>query len=66
MTTAIYDRSVRAEATVPAEIHLSLCVRDAEIIGELCQRDNGEPRENYAVAALRLGILALRLSGQCH
>lgn len=59
MTTAMYESPTHVE-TIPAEMRLVLHLRDAEIIGEVCRREEGEPRQNYALSALRLGVLALR------
>ncbi|MCX7803774.1 MAG: hypothetical protein N3A38_01160 [Planctomycetota bacterium] len=49
-----------AESRVGSEIRLSLTVRDPEVVAELGRRPEGEERERYALAALRLGVLALR------
>ncbi|GIX04011.1 MAG: hypothetical protein KatS3mg113_1017 [Planctomycetaceae bacterium] len=45
---------------LPDELELHLLVRDTEMIVELFQYDEGEPRDSFALTALRLGILALR------
>lgn len=45
---------------LPRELELTLMVRDADTIAELCNRPEGEIREDYALAALRIGVLALR------
>lgn len=42
------------------EICLTLTVRDPEVVGELARRPDGPERTDYALAALRLGVLALR------
>jgi hypothetical protein len=59
MTTALYESPTRIE-TIPAELRLVLRVRDAEIVADLYRRDEGEPRDTFALSALRLGVLALR------
>lgn len=51
--------STRAEE-LPYPLTLELTVTDAEVIGELCQRPEGRHREDYALSALRLGVLALK------
>jgi type II secretory pathway component PulJ len=48
------------EAPLPRELSLAFVVRDAEIIAELAKHPDGPPREEYALSALRLGVLALR------
>ncbi len=49
----------------PAELDLHLRVEDQEIIQELLPHEAGGPREQFALSALRLGILAFRqASGQ--
>ncbi len=54
-----------ADSSLPANhnaepIRLELVVRDPEIANELVQRTTGRERDDYAVSALRLGVLALR------
>jgi hypothetical protein len=44
-------------------IDLALRVEDPEVVTELLRRPIGEERVNYAIGALRLGVLALRLAG---
>jgi hypothetical protein len=46
--------------TIPATFFLELRVTDRDTIAELCLRPEGEPREEYALQALRIGVLALR------
>ncbi|HEV8323622.1 MAG TPA: hypothetical protein VG389_18535 [Myxococcota bacterium] len=47
------------------ELALRLTVRDPEVIAELMRFAAGEDRNRYALAALRLGVLSLRVaSGQ--
>lgn len=48
------------ERTLPSELRLALTVRDAEVIVELARHAEGPAREQYALSALRLGVLALR------
>lgn len=48
------------EQIIPISMELVLTVSDPEIIGELCTRNEGRDRDEYALAALRLGVLALR------
>lgn len=45
---------------VPRVICLKLAVRDPEVINELIKMPEGPGREEYALSALRLGVLALR------
>jgi hypothetical protein len=39
---------------------LSLVIDDPEVVTDLKKRDEGRPRNSFAVSALRIGILALR------
>jgi hypothetical protein len=45
---------------LPYNLLLELNVTDAEVIAELCQRTEGQQRDQYALSALRLGALALK------
>jgi hypothetical protein len=47
-------------ASLPTSVVLQLVVRDPEIVAELVAAGNDEQREEYAVKALRIGVLALR------
>src|SRR2546430_12106438 len=60
MTAAICDNAIGYQMDVPREIPLSLIVRDPETVLELWRRVEGEPRDGFALSALRLGVLALR------
>jgi hypothetical protein len=42
---------------------LTLEVTDPEVLAELKERQDGDDREQYALAALRVGVLALRSAG---
>jgi hypothetical protein len=46
--------------SIPFELLLRLTITDRDSIAELCQRAEGEEREEYALQALRIGVLALR------
>jgi hypothetical protein len=51
----------RSQAGIP----LRLFVTDAEVLSELRRHPDGEDRQRFALAALRLGVLSLRMaSGQ--
>jgi len=50
------------DAQSPAGQHLHLFVEDPEIVAELRRHAEGADRDRYALAALRLGVLALRLA----
>lgn len=55
--------AVAAPTTHPLEperLRLSLVVTDPELVAELLARPEGEPREAFALAALRIGILTLK------
>jgi hypothetical protein len=50
----------KLRAVAPAPVALQLEVTDPEVLTELRQRGEGEEREQFALAALRIGVLALR------
>lgn len=60
MTTALCDNTIGFQMDLPREIELALTVRDPETVVELWRRPEGEPRDDFALSALRLGVLALR------
>jgi hypothetical protein len=48
------------EFRLPDELELELTVRDRDTIAALCEHEDLEAREQYALSALRIGVLALR------
>lgn len=54
------QNSVEWDQSLPISMELVLTVSDPEIIAELYTRNEGRDRDEYALAALRLGVLALR------
>jgi len=50
-------------AGVAPHLELALRVTDPEIVLELLRHSEGDERDRYALGALRLGVLALRLAG---
>jgi hypothetical protein len=46
--------------TLPFSLPLELTVADPEVVAELIAKQEGRERDNYALGALRLGVLALR------
>ena len=51
--------------TLPFSLPLELTVADPEVIAELHAKQEGRERDEYALGALRLGVLALgRLGGR--
>src|SRR5438876_2480226 len=60
MTTAVCENTIGFPMDLPREIEIALTVRDPETVVELWRRGEGEPRETFALSALRLGVLALR------
>jgi hypothetical protein len=50
------------QAALPSVLRLELTVREAEVITELAKHDEGPPRDEFALSALRVGVLALRLA----
>lgn len=59
-------RLAEAESTnrnpddLPLALPLEIVVRDPETIAELCRFAEGEPRDEFARQALRIGVMALR------
>lgn len=51
---------VATPETPQKTLHLALTVREPEVIVELCKCEEGPLRHEYALSALRIGILALR------
>src|ERR1035441_1305900 len=51
-----------ATASIAGEdsLVLNLVIDDPEVVTDLKKRDEGRPRNSFAVSALRIGILALR------
>ena len=49
-----------APDTIPYSLPLELTVTDPEVITELNAKQEGRERDDYALGALRLGVLALR------
>lgn len=47
-------------ADLPFRLPLELTVEDPDVIAELCRHAEGEPRDHFALNALRIGVLALR------
>jgi uncharacterized coiled-coil protein SlyX len=62
----IEDLGKKPPTTAPAMITgedsvvLNLVIDDPEVVTDLKKRDEGRPRNSFAVSALRIGILALR------
>lgn len=44
----------------PKTLHLDLTIREPEVIGELHKYHEGTERDEFALSALRIGVLALR------
>jgi hypothetical protein len=58
-------RGDKVPDTIPYSLLVELVVTDPEIISELWAKREGRERDEYALGALRLGMLALRqLRGQ--
>lgn len=53
MSTAIMD-------TLPKVLPMELTVREPEVVAELFKYEAGDERDNFALSALRIGVLALR------
>lgn len=62
--TPVARKEFRREGTELGQIlALQLTVTDAEVINELQKQGEGKEREQYALTALRVGVLALRQAG---
>ena len=48
---------------LPLQIVLELIVKDREVVEALCQHGEGTDRDEYALSALKIGVLALRHAG---
>lgn len=48
------------EQVLPFALPLELNVTDPELISELLAHPEGKPRDDYALCALRVGLLALK------
>ena len=44
----------------PKTMYLELTIRESEVIAELSKYQEGTERDEFALSALRIGILALR------
>ncbi|WP_373650194.1 hypothetical protein [Schlesneria sp. DSM 10557] len=53
------DLPTETPIQLPKYLHLELHVREPEVIAELC-RFTDDDRDNFALSALRIGVLALR------
>jgi hypothetical protein len=58
--TLTAESELNGNGSLPYSLLLELTITDAEVIAELCQRLEGRDRDDYALSALRLGILALK------
>jgi hypothetical protein len=50
----------QAPETIPYSLPLELTVVDPEVVAELCAKQEGRERDEYALGALRLGVLAFK------
>ena len=57
---ASLEAEQNGNGNLPYSMLLELTVTDAEVIAELYQRPEGRDRDDYALSALRLGVLALK------
>lgn len=55
--------TLASEAALPYSLELELVVRDREVIAALADYPEGQERNEYALEALKIGILALRHVG---
>src|SRR5687767_15101345 len=45
---------------LPFAVHLELCIEDRDVVAELEKYAEGPDREEFALEALKIGVLALR------
>src|SRR5262245_3237415 len=57
---ASLEADVNGNGSLPYSLLLELNVTDQELIRELCAQSEGRARDDYALSALRLGVLALK------
>ena len=54
------DAPQSSDTNLPYSLPLELTVSDRETIEQLCAFEDGSAREEYALSALRIGVLALK------
>jgi hypothetical protein len=60
MSDTLRETGVRLNGKLPFAIHLELCVEDRDILSELEKYPDGPERDQFALEALKIGVLALR------
>jgi len=60
MSNTLEEVRTRPTRELPFTIHLELCVEDRDVIAELEKYPEGPDREEFALEALKIGVLALR------
>jgi len=60
MSNTLEEVRVRPARDLPFTIHLDLCVEDRDVIAELEKYAEGPDRDEFALEALKIGVLALR------
>ena len=55
---ALERASVNGE--LPFAVHLELCIEDRDVVAELSKYAEGPDRDDFAIEALKIGVLALR------
>jgi hypothetical protein len=58
--TATLEAELKGNGDLPISLPLELHVTDREVIRELCHQPEGRDRDDFALCALRLGVLALK------
>jgi hypothetical protein len=59
-TDLAIERIDEGSTELPYSLVLELTVDDPDTVAELCRQGDGEEREQFALRALRIGVLALR------
>jgi hypothetical protein len=60
MANALEEARMHATRGLPFPLHLELCVEDRDVVVELEKYPAGPEREEFALEALKIGVLALR------
>lgn len=60
MSDVLQAESRRSQGELPYAVELELRIEDRDVVAELMNYAEGQPREEYALEALKIGVLALR------
>jgi hypothetical protein len=60
MSETLQEARIRATRDLPFVLQLDLCIEDRDVVAELEKYAEGPDREEFALEALKIGVLALR------